>query len=122
MKILLPILCLLASGGGVVLVKGGRKVPERDLLRGYAFASCMEVAYRNTAMGKDASRVAELYREVGSTPRMEVYAAIDKAAAAVDPARPAMIDGANLAIMSCLEFYEGAALSKAMRDGARVRH
>jgi hypothetical protein len=116
MKILLPLLCLLASGGGVVLVKGGRKVSERDLLRGYGFASCMEAAYKGSPIEKDASRVAELYREVGSTKRMEVYAAIDRAAAASDPAQPAMKDGANLAIMSCLEFYEGATLSAAIRS------
>ncbi len=122
MKILMPFLCLLAGGGGVVLVKGGRKVQERDLLRGYAFASCMEVAYKGTTLEKDASRVAGLYQEVGSTKPMEVYQAIDRAAVAVDPARPAMIDGANLAIMSCLEFYESAALSKAIQDAGRTRH
>jgi len=67
-------------------------------------------------MEHDASRVAELYREVGSTARQEVYAAIDAAAVTVDPARPAMVDRANLAIMSCLEFYESPTLLKAIRQ------
>jgi hypothetical protein len=31
-----------------------------------------------------------------------------------------MKDGANLAIMSCLEFYEGAALPKAIRDAGQT--
>lgn len=121
MKFLLAFVCLLATGGGVVLVTGGRRVPERDLLRGYAFSRCMVVAYKGSPMEHDASRVAELYREVGSTTRQEVYTAIDEAAVAVDPARPAMKDGANLAIMSCLEFYEGAALTKAI-EGAGRKH
>lgn len=121
MKAILTLACLLAAGGGVVLVKGGRRVSERDLLRGYAFSRCMEVAYNGTQTGKDGSRVAELYREVGSTTRQEVYSAIDRAAASLNPAQPAMIDGANLAIMSCLEFYEGAALSKTIRDAGGPR-
>lgn len=121
MKVILALACLLATGGGVVLVKGGRRVSERDLLRGYAFSRCMEVAYKGTQTGKDGSRVAELYREVGKTTRQEVYTAIDQAAADLDPARPAMIDGSNLAIMSCLEFYEGAALSRTIRGAGGPR-
>ena len=121
MRILLPFLCLLASGHGVVLVEGGRKVPERDLLRGYAFASCMEVAYKGTSVEHDAARVAELCREVGSTTRQEVYTALDEAAVAVAPARPALVDAANLAIMSCLEFYESPTLLKAIQEAGRRR-
>jgi Type VI secretion system (T6SS), amidase immunity protein len=114
MRIALAILSLLAASEGVVLVQGGRKVGERDLLRGYAFADCMAVAYKGTPVERDANRVAELYREVGRTNRQAVYKAIDDAASALDPARPAKIDNVNLAIMNCLEFYEGTALSKAI--------
>jgi hypothetical protein len=113
----LILLGLLASSDGVVLVEGGRKVPERDLLRGYAFANCLSAAYKGTPIEKDAARVAELYREVGHTTRNEVYVAIDEAARAVEAAKPAMIDGANLAIMACLEFYEGRGLAKVVAGG-----
>jgi hypothetical protein len=119
LKALAALLMMLGGGGGLVLVDGGRRVSERDLLRGYAFASCMEVAYKGTQTGKDAGRVAGLYQEVGKTTRPEVYEAIDQAAHGADPAKPAIIDGANLAIMSCLEFYEGPALAKTI-DGARA--
>jgi hypothetical protein len=103
-----------------VLVEGGRKVPELDLLRGYGFAACMEAAYKGAPVARDAARVAELYREVGRTSRPEVYAAIERAASAVDASKPAKVDGANLAIMSCLEFYEGRGLAKVI--GAHGTH
>ena len=122
MKAALFLLGLLASAGGVVLVEGGRKVSERDLLRGYGFAACMEAAYKGTPVEKDASRVAELYREVGRTTRAEVYEAIDRAATAVDASKPAKVDGANLAIMGCLEFYEGRGLAKVVGDAGRAGH
>ena len=121
MKMVLVILSLLATGEGIVLVQGGRRVGERDLLRGYAFADCMAVAYKGTPFERDASRVAELYREVGRTSRQAIYEAIDRAANAVDPARPAKIDKANLAIMNCLEFYEGSALSKVIAGAGGPR-
>jgi len=121
MKIALAFLSLLAAGGGVVLVQGGRKVGERDLLRGYAFADCMAVAYKGTPVEKDANRVAEFYREVGRTNRQAIYEAIDRAARSIDPARPAKVDNANLAIVNCLEFYEGTALSKAIADAGGPR-
>jgi hypothetical protein len=121
MRTILVALLLAATGGGVVLVEGGRRVQERDLLRGYAFADCMAVAYKGTPVEKDAGRVAELYREAGRTTRQAVYAAIDSAAGALNPAHPAKVDGANLAIMSCLEFYEGPTLSKAIVDAGGPR-
>jgi hypothetical protein len=120
-KTILAILVLAVTSGGVVLVAGGRKVQERDLLRGYAFADCMAAGYKGTPVEKDAGRVAELYREVGHTTRQAIYAAIDRAAGAVNPAQPAKADGANLAIMSCLEFYEGSVLSKAIVDAGGPR-
>ena len=122
MKTILALFGLLAGGSGIVLVEGGRKVPERDLLRGYAFAACLETAYKGTPFSKDASRVAELYREVGRTTQHAVYEAIDQAAGGLDAAEPAMIDGANLAIMSCLEFYEGRALAKIIAPPGRPSH
>ena len=113
-KAVVALLVMLGGGTGVVLVDGGRRVPERDLLRGYAFAACVEAGYKGTAFAKDAGRVAELYRETGHTSRQAVYTALDRAAAAVDPSRPALVDGANLTLMSCLEFYEGRKLSAAI--------
>lgn len=121
MKTIVAILSLLATGEGIVLVQGGRRVGERDLLRGYAFADCMAVAYKGTPIEKDASRVAELYREVGRTNRQAIYEAIDRAASALDPARQSVADKANLAIMSCLEFYEGSALSKTIVNAGGPR-
>ncbi len=121
MKTILVILSLAATGGGIVLVEGGRRVQERDLLRGYAFAGCLALAYKGTPVEKDAGRVAELYREAGHTTRQAIYTAIDRAAGALNPAQPAKADKANLAIMSCLEFYEGSALSKAIVDAGGPR-
>lgn len=121
MKAISLILSLMVAGGGIVLVEGGRRVQERDLLRGYAFADCLAVAYKGTPVEKDAGRVAELYREAGHTTRQAIYAAIDRAAGALNPAHPAKADNANLAIMSCLEFYEGSALSKAIADAGGPR-
>jgi hypothetical protein len=121
MKAAMALALLFASGSGVVLVEGGRRVSQRDLLRGYAFAACLENAYKGAPVARDAARVAELYREVGRTSRQETYAAIDRAAAALDASAPARIDGANLAIMTCLEFYEGPALARAIDRAAAHR-
>lgn len=123
MKAGLILLALFAGGAGVKLVEGGRNVSERDLLRGYGLAACLEAGYKGTAFEKDAARVAELYREVGHTTRPTVYEAIDRAAKAAEPSKPAATDGANLSIMSCLEFYEGRALGKVVEEagGAKGR-
>jgi hypothetical protein len=107
---------LAATASGAVLVDGGRQVPESDLLRGYAFATCVAAGYRGTALETDALHVAELYREVGHETRQPLYDALTKAARAIEPAKPAKIDGANLALMRCLELYESSALRKLARS------
>lgn len=104
-----------ATTTGVVLVEGGRRVSERDLLRGYAFSRCLQAAYEQTAMGNDAARVAELYRESGRESRPQMYHALDAAARAQKAATPAAKDGANLAVMTCLEFYESHQLAKVIQ-------
>ena len=108
---------VLAALLGVVLVE--RKVSEPDLLRGFAFAKCLAEGYKdkNGEFAKDARHVAELYRDAGSTSRPEVYERLTKQAAEANPAKPAAIDGSNLAIMRCLEFYESRGLVRAAKSG-----
>lgn len=103
-------LSLAVMFAGVVLVQGGRSVPERDLLRGFAFSQCLAKAYQGTAFAADAERAAEFYREVGHTTRPDVYDRLTAVAQAGDPGKPAAIDGRNLGIVSCLEVYEGKAV------------
>lgn len=100
---------------GVVLVDGGRKVREADVLRGYAFAFCLAEAYKGTKFQQDADRVAGLYLEVGKTTDDGVYQLMKELARKTDPGKPAQIDGANLGIMTCLEFYESADLRRTVR-------
>jgi hypothetical protein len=108
--------CVLVAGAsGAVLVEGGRRAPEPDLLRGYAFATCIATAYRGTPFEKDALHVAELYREAGHEARQAVYEALSTAAQKVEAPKPATKDAANLALMRCLEFYESAPLRKLAR-------
>ncbi len=95
---------------GVVLVGGGRAVPERDLLRGFAFSECLAKAYQGTPFAADAERAAEFYREIGHTTRPELYDRLEAVAKAGDPGKPAAVDGRNLGIVSCLEVYEGKAV------------
>jgi hypothetical protein len=99
---------------GAVLVPGGRSVPERDLLRGFAFSQCLAKAYQGTTFAADAQRAAEFYREVGATTRPEVYDTLSRIAQAGDPGKPAAVDGRNLGIVSCLEVYEGRAVRAAV--------
>ena len=98
-----------------VLVK--RDVSEPDLLRGFAFAKCLAEGYkdRNPEFAKDARHVAELYRDAGSTSRPDVYVRLQELAVDAKPAVPAAIDQSNLAIMKCLELYEGASLKKLVK-------
>lgn len=98
---------------GVVLVEGGRSVPERDLLRGFAFSMCLAKAYKGTPFAADAQRAAEFYRETGQTTRPEIYDRLTEIAQKGDPGKPAAVDGRNLGIVSCLELYE----SKPVREG-----
>ena len=101
---------------GVVLVE--RKVSEPDLLRGFAFAKCLAEGYKdkNVEFAKDARHVAELYRDAGSISRPHVYEGLSKLAVDTNPAKPAAVDGSNLAIMRCLEGYESKGLIKAAKS------
>jgi hypothetical protein len=94
----------------VVLTDSGRNVPERDLLRGYAFASCLAEGYRGTPFAEDANRVAEMYRAAGKATVAETYQGLRQAAKDAHPESRAVVDKANLAIMVCLEFYESKGL------------
>jgi hypothetical protein len=96
----------------VVLTDSGRKVPEGDLLRGYAFASCLAQGYRGTPFAEDADRVADMYMEAGKTTVPQTYQRLRQAAKDAHPEKRAAVDNANLAIMVCLELYE----SKNIRD------
>ena len=93
-----------------------RKVSEPGLLRGFAFSKCLAEGYKesNPELSKEAMRVAEAYREASSTARPEVFERLDVLAQESKPGTRAPLDGANLAIMRCLEFYEGSALRKAV--------
>lgn len=106
---------------GIVLVQSGRKVPEADVLRGYAFASCLAEAYKGTPFANDAERVAALYMEVGKTTDKAVYENLQQLARSTEPGNPDQVDGANLGIMSCLEFYEGADLRRTVKQATRAR-
>jgi hypothetical protein len=101
---------LVLSSLAIVLTDSGRNVPERDLLRGYAFASCLAEGYRGTPFAGDADRVAEMYMEAGKTVVPETYQGLRQAAKDQHPEKRAVVDNANLAIMVCLEFYESKSL------------
>jgi Type VI secretion system (T6SS), amidase immunity protein len=94
----------------VVLTPSGRNVPEPDLLRGYAFASCLAEGYRGTAFAEDADRVADMYMQAGKTTTPEAYQKLRQAAKDAHPEKHATMDNANVAIMVCLELYESKSL------------
>ena len=94
----------------VVLIHSGRSVPEPDLLRGYAFASCLAEGYRGTAFAEDADRVADMYMQAGKTATPEAYQELRQAAKDAHPEKHATVDNANVAIMVCLELYESKSL------------
>lgn len=95
-----------------------RAASEADLLRAFGFASCLAKGYAGKPAGEDAERVADLYRQMGRVP-IEAYDEIRRAADEQQPARPALSDGQNYAIMACLEFYEGPALKRLAARAAR---
>jgi hypothetical protein len=105
----------------VVLTTSGRNVPERDLLRGFAFASCLAEGYRGTPFAVDADRVAGMYMEVGKTIRPEVYERLRRVAQDAHPEKRAVVDNANVAIMVCLELYESAGLRAAISGRAAAK-
>jgi hypothetical protein len=94
----------------VVLTNSGRSVPEPDLLRGYAFATCLAEGYRGTSFADDADRVAGMYMEVGKTTTPGTYEKLRQVARDVHPEKRAVVDNANVAIMVCLELYESKSL------------
>lgn len=83
---------------------------EADSLRRFAYAECLAKGYEHTPFGGDAEWVADLYRQLGRESRGDVYQEIRRAAEAVDPGKPAVVDQRNLAIFACLDFYESAQL------------
>ena len=95
-----------------------RPAGEADLLRAFAFGACLAEAYDKTPFGADAERVADAYFHMGHISRPEVYDEIRKLAASLDAAKPSVVEGHNLAIMACLEFYEGARLRQIARRAA----
>jgi hypothetical protein len=96
-----------------------RPATEADLLRAFAFARCLEKAYDKTPFGEDAQRVANAYFELGKVAKPEIYDQLSKLAGALDAARPTVVGHHNLAIMTCLEFYEGAKLRRLANEVAR---
>jgi hypothetical protein len=104
-----------------VLTNSGRSVPESDLLRGYAFASCLAEGYRGTAFAEDADRVADMYMQAGKTAAPEAYQKLRQAAKDAHPEKRATVDNANVAIMVCLELYESKGLRAIMAHKAPVR-
>jgi hypothetical protein len=90
----------------VIVAHSEPKVPERDLLRGYAFAYCLAEGYRGTPFERDAEHVAGLYMEIGRTIRPEIYERLQQAAKNSHPEKRAVVENANVAIMICLELYD----------------
>jgi len=101
---------LMLTGLAVVLTDSGRNVPEADLLRGYAFASCLAEGYRGTVFAEDAERVAYMYMTAGKTRTPATYQKLRQAAKDAHPEKRAKVDDANVAIMVCLELYESRGL------------
>jgi hypothetical protein len=87
-----------------------RHLSETDSLRRFGYAECLAKGYEHTPFGSDAEWVADLYRQLGRESRGDVYQEIRRAAEAVDPGKPAVVDKRNLAIFACLDFYESAQL------------
>ena len=82
----------------VVLTTSGRNVPERDLLRGFAFASCLAEGYRGTPFAVDADRVAGMYMEVGKTIRPEVYERLRRVAQDAHPEKRAVVENGQVVV------------------------
>jgi hypothetical protein len=89
------------------------------VLRAYAFGRCLAKAYDKTPFGEDAERVANAYFHMGKITRADAYGEISKVAESLDAAKPTVMGGYNLAIMACLEFYEGATLKQLVKNSTR---
>ena len=95
-----------------------RPASEADLLRGFAFARCLEKGYQKTPFGEDAGRVADLYFQMGKLAKSEPYDEMTKLAESQDPATPSVMGHHNFAIMACLEFYESPKLKQLAQKAA----
>lgn len=93
-----------------------RRASEADLLRAFAFGSCLGTAYQQTSFGEDAERTADLYMQGGRLGG-DAYLQMRKAIPS-DLAKPSAYDGHNYAIMKCLEFYESEKLKQLARRTA----
>lgn len=70
---------------GTVVARPASAPTEAELLRGYAFATCLAEGYKGTAFEHDAEHAAGLYMELGQTKRAEVYERLRNAARAATP-------------------------------------
>jgi Type VI secretion system (T6SS), amidase immunity protein len=102
----------LSAASGVVLIQGGRRVPQADLLRGYAMSRCLAAAYKGQSLEKDANRSAEAYREAGKETRVWVYQELDRLAGEAAVGTPAPTSAGSLTVMTCLELYESRAIAE----------
>jgi hypothetical protein len=109
----LPVLLVVAPANHAGLE---RPASEPDVLRAFAFARCLEKAYEKTPVGEDAQRVANAYFQIGKVTRPEVYDELSKLAESLEAAKPTVEGNHNFAIMTCLEFYEGAKLRRLARQ------
>ena len=106
---------------GTVVARPAAAPTEADLLRGYAFASCLAQGYRGTAFEHDAEHVAGLYMELGRTKRAAVYERLREVARAAHPEKRAVVENANVAIMICLDLYNSGQLRSIVDSNARRR-
>jgi hypothetical protein len=95
-----------------------RPASEADLLRGFAFARCLEKGYERTPFAEDAGRVADLYFQMGKLAKSEAYDQMTKLAESQDAAKPSVMGHHNFAIMACLEFYESPKLKQFAQKAA----
>ena len=91
-----------------------RPASESDLLRAFGFATCVAKAYDKTPFADDAERVADGYRQMGKLGKAydEVRSVVDL----VDAAKPTSVGHSNLALMTCLEWYESAKTKRLIRE------
>jgi hypothetical protein len=119
MNVLLIAALILASSGKGSDVRP--RTPEAELLRRYGHALCLAKGYKGTPTGDDAERSADLYRQEGRA-TFGPYEEVRKAAEALDPAKPSVVDKRNFAIVACLEFYDSVELKKLIRRALARPH
>jgi hypothetical protein len=95
-----------------------RPASEADLLRAYAFGTCLAQGYEKTPFAEDAERTADLYmqgRKLGG----DVYDRMRKAIPS-DLAKPTPYEGHSYAIMKCLPARRGTDNRRPPRRGRRT--